>query len=465
MPQKTDTPNNDFVDLAWSFFVSLRLSVTLFIVIAAVLVAGTFIPQGEEAGKAQAVYSPGLYRFLDSIGGFDVYHTWWFTALLLLLCLNLVACTVNRFPMVWRRFVTRRPLVDEQVLGNARWTADLPYRNGESDEAALARVRAAAKAHLGTARVATAGAATTLWFDSGRISRLAFPAVHMSLLFILFGAIISSAAGEDGFVYVPEGSEVDYYNLRMPGGGTLRKDLPFSVRCDKFVYERFADGRPKEYRSTLTILERGKNVLTRDIWVNAPLEYGGMNFYQSSYQPDASRQVFTMEFEEKATGKKTTGAARRGEEIRAAGGAPALDAKYTIIEYNPDLGSFGPAIRVAREPASGDRGEFWLFQRFPGFDAKNREAPVTLKYTGGREAYATGLQVSRDPGTPFVFLGSAIMLVGLFAAFFMSHRQVWVRVTGGRVFVAASASRNPRGFEPKVRGFIETLKTGEGGRA
>jgi cytochrome c biogenesis protein len=464
MPRTTGKPKQDFVDLAWAFFVSLRLSVTLFILIASVLVAGTFIPQGEDAAKAQAVYPPAVYRFLDSVGGFDVYHTWWFTALLLLLYLNLIACTIARFPMVWRRFAARQPFLDRNVLENARWTAEVPYRNTESDEAALARVRALAGTLLGSVKASSSDGATTLWFDSGRISRLAFPAVHASLLLILFGAIISSAAGEDGFVYVPEGTEVDYYNQRMPGGGTRRIDLPFSVRCDKFVYERFADGRPKEYRSTLTIIERGKKVLTRDIWVNAPLEYGGMNFYQSSYQPDASRQVFTVEFEEKATERKTTGTARRGEEIRIAADAFAADARYTVIEHNPDLGSFGPAIRVAREPAQGERTEFWLFLRFPGFDAKNRDAPIALKYTGGREAYATGLQVSRDPGTPYVFLGSAIMLVGLFAAFFMSHRQVWVRVGRGRVSVAASASRNPRAFEPRVRDFIEAVKTGEGGR-
>ena len=141
-----------------------------------------------------------------------------------------------------------------------------------------------------------------------------------------------------------------------------------------------------------------------------------------------------------------------------AGGAVAPDAKYLVVEYNPDLGNFGAAIRVAREPREGERSEFWLFRRFPNFDAKNRDAAVNLAFKGEQEAYATGLQVSRDPGTPWVFLGSAIMLVGLFAAFFMSHRQVWVAVRGGRLVAAAAASRNPRGLEPRVQEFLDALK-------
>jgi len=40
---------------------------------------------------------------------------------------------------------------------------------------------------------------------------------------------------------------------------------------------------PKDYKSKLTVLENGKEVLTKTIEVNDPLFYKGIRFYQSSY--------------------------------------------------------------------------------------------------------------------------------------------------------------------------------------
>lgn len=452
------TPGKDFVDAAWDFFTALRLSIVLFILIASVLITGTFIPQGEDAQKAQAVYAAKTWNFLDSIGAFDIYHTWWFSALLLLLGLNLLACTIHRLPAIWDKFTTHRPTLDDAVLANAHWKDDFPLRKGETPDSAIARAGALLKDRFGGFTTTTDAGGVTLWHDRGRLSRVAFLAVHTSLLIILVGSIVSSAAGKDGFVYISEGSEVDYFNLRIPGGGIIRHELPFSVRCDKFVFEKFADGRPKSYRSSLTVLEGGKKLYTTDIAVNTPLEHGDFHFYQSSYQPDPSNQRFTIEVTETATGKKAVGTARRGGEIAVAGGAFTLDARYLVVEHNPDFGSFGDAVRIAREPAEGERSEFWIFKRFPKFDAQNRPSAFSLSYRSSSEAFATGLQVSRDPGTFYVFLGSAIMLIGLFAAFFMSHRQVWVAVRGDRITVAAAASRNPRGLEPRVREFLDAFK-------
>lgn len=451
-------PGKDFIDAAWEFCTSLRLSIVLFILIASVLITGTFIPQGEDAQKAQAVYAAKTWNLLDSLGAFDIYHTWWFSALLLCLGLNLLACTIHRLPGVWERFTTRRPSLDDAVLLNAHWKDEFPLRKGETADAAVARAGVLLKERFGGYITTTEGGGVSLWHEKGRLSRIAFLAVHASLLIILVGSIVSSAAGKDGFVYIPEGSEVDWFNLRIPGGGIIRHELPFSVRCDKFVFEKFADGRPKSYRSTLTVLENGKKLYTTDIAVNTPLEQGDFRFYQSSYQPDPGGKVFTVEITESATGKKAVGTARRGGEIAIAGGAFELDARYLVVEYNPDFGSFGDAIRIAREPREGERTEFWIFKRFPQFDAKNRPAAFSLAYLSSNEAYATGLQVSRDPGTFYVFLGSAIMLIGLFAAFFMSHRQVWVAVRKDRIVVAAAASRNPRGLEPRVREFFDAFK-------
>ena len=42
------------------------------------------------------------YRWFVRLGFIDVYHTWWFTSLLGLLCVNSLTCFHKRFPGVWR---------------------------------------------------------------------------------------------------------------------------------------------------------------------------------------------------------------------------------------------------------------------------------------------------------------------------------------------------------------------------
>ena len=59
--------------------------------------------------------------------------------------------------------------------------------------------------------------------------------------------------------------------------------LPFQIRCDDFEASFYDTGAPKEYRSDLTIIDKGQEVLKQSIRVNDPLSYQGVTFYQASY--------------------------------------------------------------------------------------------------------------------------------------------------------------------------------------
>ncbi len=43
--------------------------------------------------------------------------------------------------------------------------------------------------------------------------------------------------------------------------------------------------------------------------------------------------------------------------------------------------------------------------------------------------YATGLQIAKDPGVWVVYIGCGLMILGLFVAFFLSHKRIWVLLT------------------------------------
>ena len=60
------------------------------------------IQQGERPETYIQEYGEEAYRWFLRLGFTDVYHTWWFTSLLGLLCVNSLTCFYKRFPAVWR---------------------------------------------------------------------------------------------------------------------------------------------------------------------------------------------------------------------------------------------------------------------------------------------------------------------------------------------------------------------------
>ena len=76
-----------------------------------------------------------------------------------------------------------------------------------------------------------------------------------------------------------------------------------------------------------------------------------------------------------------------------------------------------------------------------------------IHYRGAEEKMYTGLQVAKDPGVEIVWLGCLLMIVGIYVAFFMSHRRIWIRIQNGSVTVGGNASKNQGAFE----GYFEEL--------
>ena len=87
-----------------SFFASVKLAIVLLILISVASILGTLIPQQEAAGPFISRLSPGVADVLRGLQLFNVYHSAWFMILMALLAANLVVCSLDRFPMAWKRF-------------------------------------------------------------------------------------------------------------------------------------------------------------------------------------------------------------------------------------------------------------------------------------------------------------------------------------------------------------------------
>jgi len=81
-------------------FRSLKLTISLLILLAMLSIVGTVITQNAPDPDYIQRYGMGLYEVLNFFGLFDMYHSWWFSGILLLLVINLVTCSIYRLPGV-----------------------------------------------------------------------------------------------------------------------------------------------------------------------------------------------------------------------------------------------------------------------------------------------------------------------------------------------------------------------------
>jgi cytochrome c biogenesis protein len=450
---KNEYHKHGLLDAVWNFFASVKLTVTLLILLAATSIVGTLIPQNAEPGVYLKAFGEFAYRLLNVFDLFDMYRSWWFQTLIVLLVVNLVVCTLKRWPAIWKvvsstelksgSFKKKKPLLE---FSNRR-------QAGELDSLYVTHVAKRFRKH----RVEPDGEGFRIVAEKGRWSRLGVPVVHLSVVLVLVGALIGSIFGFDGFVNIAEGESADHIRLRS---GNQILPLGFEVRCDDFDVSFYDTGAPKEFRSSLVILENGRESTRKDIIVNDPMRYKGINFFQSSYGALPPKK-FDLVF-------RSTDSDRTFRQTAFIGQAVALpdgDGRFTVQQFNQDYhfrgSEIGQALMGILERPGQEPVEVALPLRFPSFD-KMRKDRLIISVAGVANSYYTGLQVTKDPGVPLVYAGFILLVAGCWVAFFISHQKIVVDVqpspNSSRVKIFGSATRNRVGFETAVRKMGNEMK-------
>jgi len=440
------------MDRVWSFFTSVKLAIVTLIVLAVTSIIGTIIEQNQPPEKYHQIYEDWSFALMDRLNLFDMYHSVWFLLLLVLFTVNLSCCTIDRFPKTLK--VVRNPRT--KLDGNLEKTlsfSDRWKRKGALSEWAD-KYAGALSSSFARPAVTEEGGTVHLYAESGVASRFGVYVTHLSIVVIFIGAIVGNVAGFKGYVNIPEGESIAQVPVR---GGNRMQDLGFTLRCNAFSLETYPSGQPKAYKSDLSVFDGGREVLRKTIVVNDPLQYRGIWFYQSSYgQSDgAAAQVAVSRKDGTPMGKL---ALKANEQV-------AIDGYGTVrgVDYDQNFQGNGPALRVVVEKPGKPAASFWLFQGRADLD-RQRADSLFFSFGGLSSKMFTGLQVAKDPGVNVVWLGCALMVIGLVMAFFLSHQRVWVRLSQGadgrvEVVIAGAASRNRLAFEKKFEKILTGVKS------
>jgi cytochrome c biogenesis protein len=463
------------VDRVWDFFASIKLAVVIFSLISITSIAGTIIEQ--QAGPERNITllskifdmtdAHAVYKVLDKIGLTDMYNTWWFITLLLVFSLNIVVCSLERLPGILK--MAREPIkpLPEDRFKDAKpgREAVLKSSPGKAEEMVVAALK-----KIGfTGRVEKTQDMVQICAEKGRYGRLGVYVTHLSILLIMLGAVVGMKFGYNGSIKLLEGMSSD--TVQLNNGREI--PLGFEIRCDDFDVTFYHETeRPKSYKSILTIVENGKDVVTKEIEVNDPLRYKGVTFYQSSYGffPNLN-SLFKFRY------TPTDGKAR-DISVKFRQEFDIEDSKLTarVVDFSPalavnregELDTFAEAmINPAAMLEFSERGKLkarkWILRNYP----ETWNTPVgSIEFRDLWGVQYTGLQVRKDPGVWLVYIGCLLMAIGLYTAFFMTQSRIWIRLKeengSTRITIASSAAKNRIALDRKLDALVGDLAKNKG---
>jgi cytochrome c biogenesis protein len=437
-------------NMVWRSFASVRLALFTLLILATTSIIGTLIPQKNPPEFYIENFGQRTAQFFQMLDVPDMYNSWWFISLLLLFSINLIVCTIDRLPNVWQMVVMNNLDTDPERLEK------MPHRqvfHARGDAATFADTAATLLTKNGwKAQMASKPAGPLLFSQKNAWSRLGVYAVHLSILVIFAGAILGSTLGFKAGVMLPEGRVTD--TVYETGTGNPLP-LGFTLRCDNFNVSFYADGAtPKEFRSDLSVLENGKVTIDkRPIIVNDPLSYKGITFYQSSYEP---MQGFNVVITNKATKTSQTFQIPFGQKINWKEGG--IDFGVINQEVRSRMGDVN-RLKVWFFDGQGEPSIFWMDNNA----TQTISRPAATYEFEASQVYATGLQVAKDPGVWTVYAGCILMLIGLYVAFFLSHRRIWVYITREeaadrcRILVCGASSKNKIAFEKEFTALVDSF--------
>ena len=457
----------------------MKLTVVLLLSLAATSIVGTIIPQNENPAAYFRAYGEFVYKLFDLLGIFDMYHSWWFQFLILLLTINIVVCSIDRLSATWKIVFVKNPKFN---LSRFRKLSQKEVFDNKQKPKELVKVyESFISKHFRYTRTEETDKGLCVFAEKWRWTRFGVYTVHLSVVLLLIGGLIGSLFGFEGFVNIPEGEKVN--NIRIRNTGQIRS-LGFEILCDDFDISFYDNGAPKEYRSSLTIIEHEKPVYKKNIIVNDPLRYKGVNIFQSSYGKmpsdapsqdkiparDSSGEI-TLNFTSKGSGKIYKIKTVIGKVVDIPEGL----GKFVIVEYkeSAEFGgqNIGHAYMGILTPKGKNPVNIMLPLHFPNFDKMRRGAVVIFVagqkakiFNAGKKAdqrYYTGLQVTNDPGVWVVYTGFIMMIIGIFITFFMFHQRVCIEIVKSgnksKVIVTGTANKNKLAMQQRIKKISDQL--------
>ena len=379
-----------WADRVWDMFSSMKMALILLGATAMGAGIGTFFPQAEASPEEAEAVS----QVWQALGFTHVYSTVWFRLLVGLLCVNLVVCSIQRFSGTYNRTFRPRPPQNSREV-----PAKLQQILTGQPEVLRAQVAKVLKERGFKLTDLTDRSTWSFVAQQRRLGYWGAFLVHIGFVVLVLGALLGVFFGFKGQVMAAAGTTIPIQNINVTKG---RVADAFSLRVNSAEDRFLPNGERDNWYSDLSILENDQEVARQTISVNHPFTYKGVTFYQSSFAHGVRLTV------DQKGQKSTVFIQNQGRPYKA----PGTDLYFFVAQMagNPQQ------PRILFEVYQGGQAQPLQTDQLKVGETADIEGQYKITLDGYNPF--TGLQVKKDPGVNVVWLGCAILLIGLGLSFY-----------------------------------------------
>jgi cytochrome c biogenesis protein len=417
----------------------LRFAIVLLLVISMFSAIGTVIEQDKDISFYELNYplNKPLFGFLSSkvilsLGLDQVYQAWWFIAIIILFGSSLISCTFSRqlpslkLAQIWQFYKKKANLQK----------FELNFRLNESSLSSLY-----IELRKNNYHVIQQG--PFLYAYKGLIGKVGPIVVHISIIITLLGAILGNVSGFMAQELVPLGGLFHLQNVITSGPFSyINQDIEGYVRDFRITYSD--EGNIDQFYSDLSLLNnKGETVSNKTIYVNEPLRYKGLTYYQTDWSIlGLNINIDNANIVQVPLKLITTN----------------TNSRFWIADLPLPFEKQTLNILILLDDLTGK------FQIYNSKQTLIAEQEIGSPFfINGHEVRivdvitSTGLQIKADPGIPFVYFGFILLIVSVLLSY-ISYSQVWAIKKGNTLYLSGRTNRAIYSFEQDFIYMIRTVK-------
>ena len=464
-----------FYSRVFKFLGSVRLGVALLIILTVLSMVGMLIMQQNVDGfdHYYAALKPSQKIVYGRLGLFDIYHAWYFNALIIVLALTVVLASIERAPKTWKIIKNRKLTASRRWLLAQKSSFVAEFPANDLTDAKEKAIRAMRSVGL-KAKITEKNGKIYLFGERGAWNRLGYLMIHVGFLLILTGGFLTNQFGIDGQMPLAPGETSERmlqteFNLDRVQQKPVA--LPFSVTCldieQKLIDPKgtITANNTLDWLTRIRITDAGG---TREelVHMNNPVDYAGYRFFQASFINEGKARNAAIMVQPENGEALEINLPRGGETVLPDGSRLKWEnfvADFVVGKNGQIASSSGdynnPALVLNLTDPNG------VTKRVYAFAAElPPDAPINQPVAGYRfrlanfekVAAAHVLSINRDPGkTPF-YVGGVILIIALLGVFFFAHRRVWALIeekSDGiyEIVLGGNTNRHPAAFDDSLK--------------
>ena len=418
---------------------SVRFGVALLCILVVLSMVGMLIIQQNVNGfdSYYASLTPAEKTIYGALGLFDIYHSWYFNLMLLVLSLNIVLASIDRFPSAWSYIVKPKLTATRKWLEAKKLTQTRRF-DGKAPQAVAEEIAAVFKSKGLKPTITEAKDATFVLGESGKWNRLGAYVVHVALITLFMGHWVALQTGFDADVRMVPGQKTEQIQLieyNLDKKERYNVQLPFSITCTDIQQQLIDEAgaidvqNTLDWRTEVRIADPAYGTYTANVSLNKPLNYRGYRFFQAQSIPIGNARMVTLNLTPENGGPVESIKIQRDGFTTLADGT-----KVEYADFQPDftIGPNGqpdtrsseyknPVAILNVTPPNGESTRVFAFAREIGGKHYANMAGLVLAESylsqGGVEECENSLRVieDNDPSADFFVLGNIQRIRGLAA--------------------------------------------------